>query len=331
LPALLARAVHVSADMPKLAWLLGAAAVLLIACRPSEDVSVDPVDSTGGTGLRNVAPVGHVEALEDPESVRYDPDQDVYFISNMLGYGSAKDGAGYITRVLAGDITQSSVFAESGRNGVTLNAPKGMAIVGDTLWVADIDVLRGFDRRTGRPVGQVDFTAFHPTLLNDVGAGPNGTLRVSDSGLLMSDKGVLYKGGDRVFEMDSHRRVTVVATGPQLGHPNGVTWDRNTRRWLMVNFAPFGSALVSFAADSGNARQVLVDGPGKYDGVEVLGDGRVLYTCWNDSSVHVYANGEDHQLIRNLPTPADLGVDTKRGRIAVPLSGPGRVEIWALR
>src|SRR5207253_654094 len=139
---------------------------------------------------------------------------------------------------------------ESGRNGVTLNAPKGMAIVGDTLWVADIDVLRAFDRRTGRPLAEVDFSAFHPTLLNDVGAGPDGTLRVTDSGVLMSDKGVLYKGGDRIFEMDAHRHVKVVATGPQLGRPNGVTWDPSARRWLMVNFAPFGSELVAFAQDS---------------------------------------------------------------------------------
>jgi len=203
-----------------------------------------------------------------------------------------------------------------------------MAIVGDTLWVADIDVVRGFDRHTGKPVGVVDVSSQHPALLNDLAAGPNGTLRVSDTGALMSDKGVLYVGGDRVFEIDNQRRVSVVASGPQLGHPNGLTWDARGNRWLMVNFAPFGSALAAF---TGNARQILSNGKGRFDGVEVLPDGRILYTCWSDSSVHVYADGDDRQLIRNLPTPADLGVDTKRGRIAVPLSAPGRVEIWALR
>lgn len=307
------------------------ALLVIVGCRSARDVSVDPVDSTGGNAVGDAAPVAHVDALEDPESVRYDPDQDVYFVSNMLGYGSAKDGAGYIAKILAGDPSQVSVFVESGKNGVTLNAPKGMAIVGDTLWVADIDVLRGFDRRTGMPVGVIDFAAFHPTMLNDVGAGPNGTMRVSDTGILMSDKGVLYRGGDRVFEVDARRHVSVVASGPQLGRPNGVTWDGRTHRWLMVNFAPFGSELTEFTQDTGAARRVLSDGPGKFDGVEVLADGRVLYTCWNDSSVHVFANGNDQQLIRNLPTPADLGVDTRRGRIAVPLSAPGRVEIWALR
>ena len=315
--------------MLKLAWTGIALFACVAACRPGRDPVLDPVDSTGGNSAASgVAAVAHVTALEDPESVRYDADQDVYFVSNMLGYGSAKDGAGYIARVLAGDPSKVDVFIESGRDGVTLNAPKGMAIVGDTLWVADIDVVRGFDRRTGKPVGEVDLTSQQPTLLNDLAAGPGGVLRVSDTGALMSDKGVLYIGGDRVFEIDNRRRVRVVADGPQLGRPNGLTWDAHGNRWLMVNFAPFGAALAAF---NGNARQILSSGKGRFDGVEALADGRVLYTSWNDSSVHVYANGTDRQLIRNLPTPADLGVDTRRGRVAVPLSAAGRIEIWSFR
>jgi hypothetical protein len=35
---------------------------------------------------------------------------------------------------------------------VTLHAPRGMSIVGDTLWVADADAVRGFDRRSGAPL-----------------------------------------------------------------------------------------------------------------------------------------------------------------------------------
>ena len=112
----------------------GVAIAACTACRAHES-ALDPVDSTGGNaGVAGVASVAHIIDLEDPESVRYDPDQDVYFISNMLGYGSAKDGVGYIARAQAGDPSKVDVFIESGRNGVTLNAPKGMAIVGDTLY-----------------------------------------------------------------------------------------------------------------------------------------------------------------------------------------------------
>jgi len=298
----------------------------LAGCRARPENLPPSADSTGGRSSLGANPVTHITRLEDPESVRYDAEQDVFFISNMFGYGSAKDGVGYITRVRASDFSADN-FVEGGTNGVTLNAPKGMAIVGDTLWVADIDVVRGFNRKTGSPVGTIDFAAFKPTLLNDVAAGPNGVIRVSDSGLLMSDKGVLYRTGDRVFEVDAHRTIRVAAEGSQLGHPNGLAWDPHDGRWLMVNFAPFESALVVL---KDSVRSTLARGSGRFDGVEVLDDGRVLYTCWTDSSLHVYANAADARLIRNLPMPADIGVDTRRHRVAIPLSGAGRVEIWEL-
>jgi len=64
--------------------------------------------------------------------------------ANALGYGN-----GFITRITADGVVDSLHFIQGGRNGVTLNAPMGSRIQGDTLWVLDVDVLRGFDARTG--------------------------------------------------------------------------------------------------------------------------------------------------------------------------------------
>jgi hypothetical protein len=36
--------------------------------------------------------VRNVIGFQGPESVRYDPDQDVWFVSNMAGAGSSRDG-----------------------------------------------------------------------------------------------------------------------------------------------------------------------------------------------------------------------------------------------
>jgi hypothetical protein len=78
------------------------------------------------------------------------------------------------------------------------------------------------------------------------------------------------------------------------------------------------------------ARTVLATGNGKFDGVEPLGGGRLLYSSWSDSSIHLLANGRDRRIIRNLPNPADIGLDTRRHRVAVPISGGGEVELWEL-
>ena len=306
----------------------GLLAVTLCACgRDDRPRYVQGDGQDGGAPERATRRIWNIGDLHGPESVRYDPEQDVFFISNMFGLGSDKDGNGYIVRASAADLSQVSMFAQGGHNGVTLDAPKGMAIHGDTLWVADIDVLRGFDRRTGAPLATIDLAPQHAVLLNDVAVGPDGNIYVTDTGIIMSDIGVMHPGGDKIFVIGPNRSVSFVRGSPLW--PNGITWDAPAKRWLVVNFDPFMSQLVAMRPGD-TTRTVLATGKGRFDGVEALADGRILYTSWNDSSVHLLAGHDDTRIIRRLVQPADIGVDTKRFRVAIPLSLPGRVEVWQL-
>jgi sugar lactone lactonase YvrE len=196
--------------------------------------------------------------------------------------------------------------------------------------VCDIDILRGFDRHTGKLLAEVDFTPKHAIQLNDVDVGPDGRLYVTDTGIDMTDKGVIYVGGDRIYAVGPGGAIATVDSGPQLGRPNGITWDAKRQRWLVVNFEPFSSKL--YAMRQGDtARTVLAHGKGKWDGVEALPDGRVVYASWSDSSVHVLSpDGTDTQLVTSAPTPADIGIDTRRMRVAIPVTNLNRLEIWTI-
>jgi sugar lactone lactonase YvrE len=309
---------HPARRLPR--WVLAACALASWGC--------------GGTAEARDAPpaarkLHTLQGLGFPESVRYDADQDVYFISNMAGPGSLKDGNGFIVRVAAGDLSRPQVFIQGGKDGATLDAPKGMALHGDTLWVADIDVLRGFHRRTGAPLATIDLRPHGAVLANDVAVGPDGSLHVTDTGIAMTDKGVMYRGGDKIFTIGADRSVSLMAEGAALGRPNGITWDPEGKRWIVVSFHPFRSEVYAVAPEGG-ARTVLLRGLGKFDGVERLADGRLLVTCWSDSSLHLVSGGTSQRIIRDLWQPADPGVDTRRNRVAIPLVLQGRVEIWEL-
>jgi sugar lactone lactonase YvrE len=246
----------------------------------------------------------------------------------MEMYGSVKDNNGYITRIDAGNVRKVEIIARGGEKGVTLHAPKGIAIHGDTLWVADIDVLRAFDRHSGASLGEIDFSAHRPTLLNDVAIGPDGRIRVTDTGIVMSEKGVVFDTtGDRVFIVGPGRAIQAIAAGAPYPKPNGITWDARGKRWLTVTFGQFESRLYELQDTS---RTVLAEGKGKWDGVEALEDGRILFSSWSDSSIHVVERGRDRQLITGVATAADIGIDTRRKRIAIPLAGAGRVDIWSI-
>ena len=283
-----------------------------------------PTDSVATTAHR----AGVIQNLYGPESVRYASDQDVYFVSVMNGPGSEKDNNGYIVQIAGANLGEAKLLVVGGKNGVTLDAPKGLAIHGDTLWTTDIDKLRAFDRHSGKPLGEIDLAPKGAVLLNDIAVGPDGTIYTTDTGIIMSQIGVIYVGGDKIFSIGPNRSISVVAHGNVLGRPNGVTWDPTGKRWVVVSFDPFHSEMYALHP-SDSTRIILAKGKGKFDGIEPLPNGTFLVSSWADSSVHQFGKGEDIQVVRNVPTPADIGLDTKRGRLAIPTGG-NRVEFWDL-
>ncbi|MEW5915928.1 MAG: SMP-30/gluconolactonase/LRE family protein, partial [Gemmatimonadota bacterium] len=260
-----------------------------------------------------------------PESARYDADLDVFFVSNIRGTPSAKDNNGFIARIDATNTDSMTVLARGGQGGVTLHAPKGVAIQGDTLWVADIDVLRGFNKRTGESVANISFARYSPRFLNDVAIGPDGSIYVTDTSIQITGSGTQYFGRDKLFVVKG-RDVSILLEGQaKLAQPNGVVWDTQGNRLLM---APFGGQSITSITTTNLQPIPIAGGVGGYDGIEILPDGRVLVTSWQDSTVNVVVDGALRKVITGVDGPADIGIDTKRMVLALPRFSAGRVEYY---
>lgn len=307
------------------------AVLALAACAKADDKAADSV-ATGdsATGAAAGMKLGETGGMNVPESVRYDAEMDVFFVSNINGNPSMKDGNGFIAVVRADSTGVTRMLVESGKasgggKAITLNAPKGMAIVGDTLWVADIDVLHAINKRTGASIA--DVTVPGATFLNDVAAGPDGAIYFTDTGIAFDATGnITHPGTNRVFRL-AGRKLTTVAEGDLLRNPNGLTWDAMGKRWLL---APFDGKDVQSLGDGAKEPAMLATGPGQYDGIEMLADGRILVSSWADSSVYLIDKGTMTKMVSGVEAPADIGVDTKRNVLAIPRFNGGKIEYYMI-
>ncbi len=244
-----------------------------------------------------------------PESVLWDSTADVYFVSNINGDARAEDGNGFISRVRPDGSVDSLHFVQGGRGGATLNAPKGMAIIGNTLWVADLDRIRAFDKRTGRPVGGIDLAKAGASFLNDLTPGPKGSLYISDT------------DGNRVFNISRNLQPSSPVTGDTLQGPNGLFWEEDAGRLVIASMQ--GTSVFGWSpADS--TLKVLARGVGGFDGVARLGDGRLVVSSLTNGGIYVLTKGGLTRL-SDQKGVADLGADTKRGRLLLPILGEDRV------
>lgn len=311
---------------------LALAAVLIVgigACTGDDGADTD--DDVPAAGDTTAAAVADTQAitvadagLETPESVLHDENADVYLVSNINGQPTEKDGNGFISRIRPdGTVDQLKWIDGEASDSVTLHAPKGLALKGDTLFVTDIDTLRAFHRATGAPLAAWEVSG--ATFLNDLGVGADGTVYFTDSGL---NPDFSASGTDAVYRLEGGR-AEIVVEGTFLSGPNGVASDGED---LVV--APFSSNRLLRIRPGADSAETLATLPGgQLDGVVRIGDGALLVSSWETQTVYRVDPGGNAPIpvVEGVPSPADIGWDARRQRVLIPVFTENRLEFRTVR
>lgn len=228
-----------------------------------------------------------------------------------------KDSNGFISRLSPSGEVEALRWIDGASEGVTLHAPKGMALRGDTLHVADIDCVRAFHRVTGAPLAGKDHCIDGATFLNDVAADPGGHLYVTDSGTEGSRTDAVWRIGP-----DGSRRK--LAEGEALGRPNGIVASEAGAVVVSI-----GSGEIYEVTDAGERTTIVSESPGGLDGVILLEDGTLLVSSWEAEGVFSLnpGTGVVEMVASETPSPGDIGHDAGRDRVLIPLLRENRVVI----
>ena len=260
-------------------------------------------------GRQMVANIG----LATPESVEYYAAEDVYLVTNINGSPLAADGNGFISKIRPDGTVVALKWIDGAAEGVTLHAPKGAAVVGETLYVADLQQVHLFALPSGAPKATV--TIPNSTFLNGMAPGHGDFVYVTDSGLTQGEGGFAPSGTDAVYKVGADGTFTTVATGQDFGRPNGIVAMGDG-----VAVVSFGSGEVFSLNAEGQRTDLGAPPAGGLDGLLAFDEGMLVMSSWNGSALYVRsAAGEYTTLATGLDAPADLGFDSKRRRVLVPL------------
>lgn len=262
------------------------------------------------------------EGLSTPESVFYDEVQDRYLISNINGEPAGVDDNGYIAEVTPDGHVTHAKFIAGGANKVKLDAPKGIGIDKGILYVADITKVRKFDAKTGAPKGEIVIAG--ATFLNDIAVSGDGRIYVSDSGLKAGAKGLEPTGTDAVYVIEGNK-ARAIAKSKDLKSPNGLAFMGKD---LVV--VTFGADEAYKLSDKGERAEVTKLPAGTLDGI-IAHDGELLISSWASSTIYRGKLGAQFVVaFPEVPAPADIGFDTKRKRVLVPLFKDNAVKVFEL-
>lgn len=225
-----------------------------------------------------------------PESVLVDAKSGMLYVSLINGGPWDADGVGGVARLKWDGTGYDSTFITG------LNAPKGLGMYGNRLYVADINEVAVVDLAAKKVVTKIKIDSAQG--LNDIAVSESGIVYVSDSktGMIWrieKDKPTLY-----------------------LQNLQGVNGLKAVKKELII-----ASGKTFIKADAQKKLTTITELPQPGDGIEPVGNGDYIVSAWSGYIYYVSADGNTETLLETgdaKKNTADIGYDAAQKIIYVP-------------
>jgi hypothetical protein len=245
------------------------------------------------------------ELLTTSESVLYHEAEKVLFVSCINGTPLEKNGKGFISKLsLSGEI----ILLEWATG---LNAPKGMGILGESLYVTDIDRVVKLSLETGQK--EEEFQIPGSVYLNDIDVSDNGIVFISDYST------------DKIHSIENGN-VGLWYESKELSGTNGLFCEHD-RLLAGTNNGIFAITYQEKKTEH------LVKNTGEIDGLKADGYGNYIISDWA-GKVQLVGPGKENEILFNTTdqgmNAADIEYIVHLNLLLVPTFNDNRVVAYEL-
>ncbi|MBO0939177.1 hypothetical protein J2I47_21660 [Fibrella sp. HMF5335] len=256
----------------------------------------------------NLKPVWETDTtLRTPESVLVVPGSKVMYVACINGSPKLENKSSYIAKLgMDGKVIQPK-FTEN------LNSTKGMGILGDRLYVTEMDQVAEISLATGKILNRYPIAG--AKFLNDIAVDTKkGIVYVTDS------------GDSKVWSL-TKGKTGLVRDGAPIKGPNGLLFEDGQ---LLIGNGD-GSLLTMDPA----TKQVntVAKVSGGIDGIVALGGKQYIVTEWGGKVWHVRSDGTTELKMDTSAekiNSADIGYDPTTNRLFVPTFFHNTVKAYSL-
>lgn len=260
------------------------------------------------TGFNTIAQTIKIDGFSHPESVVYDKQNGVMYVSNMA---DRETGDGFISKLSKeGELMEAKWVTG-------LDDPKGLLVEGEKLYVTDNKFLVEMDIKSGKVINRIKVPA--AVSLNDITIDESGTLYISDM------------AKSSIYTYDASGNVKEWLNDADLSNPNGLLSDGNK-----ILVAAWGNDkepghLLQVNKNNKQIRKITSKGIGNLDGLQKINDNNFYVSDWSTGKIYrISLDGKQQEVLTSEKSSGDILFLKDKNTLILPMNRQNQVWIHQL-